>query len=607
MWGDHMVVQQGKPIVIEGRDVPGANINVYFGEIHGVTIADGDGRFKITVAAQEASLEPLTLKLDDGSGQLTTVSDILIGDVWLCGGQSNMQFSVAASAGGQFAIQGSKDDGLRLLMIPQTTAPTPQEEFGVPVKWAAASPETVPNFSGACYFMARKLRQDLKIPIGAIHSNWGGSQIRAWETPEAGRALYGADQMAQLEQSTTDMLGAVTSFASGWEDWWRNQTCGQQPWAEPDKLDWSPVPQISAWGEWTGTPLAKNGVANVWMRRIIDLTPAQARAGGTLNLGLIDDTDMSFVNGRAVGNTSSWSDERHYKVPANYLKPGANEVMVLVSNGWGPGGMESKPERLSFDVDGGTSIPLGEGWRYSIIHVAAFPPRTPWDGIAGIGVMYNRMIAPFGHFALKGAAWYQGESDVNIPGYAERLTQLFAGWRRQFGDMRMLVVQLPNYGPVATEPVESGWAEIREQQREAVAADSDAALVATLDIGERTNLHPLDKLDVGLRLAMAAQGVDLPMPLAAKRDSSAIVIDFAGIEGGLHAWSGDRPLGIELCGATQESCRYASAAIASDSLRIPLDDEPATRVRYAWAESPVVNLYDARALPVPGFELPISD
>ncbi len=607
VWTDHAVIQRGRPVVVEGMAKAGEKVSSTLGNASATATAAKDGAFAVTFPARPASSEPITLTVTGADGTSTAVKDLVVGDVWLCGGQSNMEFPVSRSAGGQFAIRQSNDDGLRLLMIPKVTALTPQKDFGGKVAWTAASPDTVKDFSGACYFMARKLRKDLKIPIGAIHSNWGGSQIRAWETPEAGLALYGPAAMAQLRQEVTDPLGAVTAFAKTWEDWWRSHAGGAQPWLQPDKLDWKPVPQLSDWGEWKGTRLAENGNGNVWFRRTFTLTPAQARAGGTLDIGVADDTDMTFVNGRPVGNTSSWSDERLYKTPASYLKPGANTVMVLVTNSYGAGGLESKPDRLSFAVTGGASIPLGTGWQYSISPVTDYPPRSPWDGIAGIGVMYNRMIAPFGHSPLTGVAWYQGESDVGIPGYAERLTQLFAGWRQQFGaGAKMLVVQLPNWGPVEEHPTASDWAEIRNEEFKAVASDRNAALIPTLDIGENNNLHPLDKLDVGLRLAMAAEGQALPLPSSAKREGDMIVVSFSGINGGLHTWSSGHAIGVELCGARQESCRYAPATASGDTLRILTDGQPTTRVRYAWIDSPVVNLYDARPIPVPTFELPIT-
>ena len=606
LWSDHAVIQRDRPVIVEGTAKPGEKVSGTLGGATASATAGQDGSFVLTFPARSTSSDPVALTVTGANGTSATVSDLLVGDVWLCGGQSNMEFSLWNSAGGPLAAQQAADDGLRVLMIPKVTALTPQKDFGGPVKWAAASPDSVKDFSGACYFMARQLRRDLKVPIGAIHSNWGGSQIRAWLTPEGGAKLYGADAMAQLEQYATDPLAAVTAFAPEWEKWWSDRD-HQSPWTNPDALEWQPVPQISAWGEWKGTPLATNGNGNVWMRRTVTLTPAQARAGGTLNIGLVDDIDMTFVDGHPVGNTSSWSDERHYRVPASYLKAGANEILVLVTNSYGAGGMESKPDRLSFDVAGGARIPLGEGWRYSISKITDYPPRAPWDGIAGIGVMYNRMIAPFGHFAMAGMAWYQGESDVGIPGYASRLRELFAGWRQQIGaDAKMLVVQLPNWGPVEEHPTASDWAEIRNEQFKAVAADKNAALIPTLDIGENTNLHPTDKLDVGLRLALAAEDKALIMPVSAKRNGGAIVVGFSGVESGLHTWSSGHAIGVELCAERQESCRYAPATASANTLSIADDGKPATRVRYAWIDSPVVNLYDARALPVPGFELPIT-
>ena len=606
VWTDHAVIQRDRPIVVEGSARPREKLSAMLGGVAASATAAKDGSFALTFPARPASSEPVTLTVNGADGSSTIVSDLLVGDVWLCGGQSNMEFSLWNSAGGPNAAQQSADDGLRVLMIPKVSALTPQKQFGGKVAWAAAAPDSVKDFSGACYFMARQLRRDLKVPIGAIHSNWGGSQIRAWLTPEGGAKLYGAAAMAQLKQYATDPLGAVTAFAPSWEKWWTDHD-RQAPWDNPDALAWQPVPKISPWGEWAGTPLATNGNGNVWFRRTVTLTPAQAKAGGTLNVGLVDDIDMTFVNGHPVGNTSSWSDERHYRVPAAYLKAGANEVMVLVTNSYGAGGLESKPDRLSFDVAGGASIPLGEGWRYSISKVTDYPPRAPWDGIAGIGVMYNSMIAPFGHFAMAGMAWYQGESDVGIPGYADRLSGLFAGWRQQIGqNARMLVVQLPNWGPTTEKPVASGWAEIRNEEFKAVAVDGNAALIPTLDIGENDNLHPTDKRDVGLRLAMGAEGKPLIMPVSARREGGSVVVAFSGVDGGLHTWSSGHALGVELCGETQESCRYAAATASGDSLRIADDGKPASRVRYAWIDSPVVNLYDARPLPVPGFELPIT-
>ena len=477
------------------------------GGYHAAADADSDGHFAVTFPARAASAEAVALHVSDGSDTVATAENLVIGDVWLCSGQSNMAFTVAAGLNGYNNIQSSADPLLRMINVPLDTAASPQREFGGEAEWKAAAPDTTGAFSAACYYMLRDLRETLGIPMGAVHASWGGSQIRPWLTPEGGAALYGADQMALLEGFSDDPLAAVAAFAPVYEAWWRESTGGQEPWNDASGIQWTPVPQIGPWNNWTGSPLAQNGVANVLLRRTISLTAEQAGTGGVLNIGIIDDLDATWVNGHAVGFTHGWGTEREYRVPPESLRAGENEVLVIATNTWSTGGFNSSADRLSFAVEGGERIPLGEGWQYAVAEPPPLPPRAPWDANAGIGVMHNRMVAPVGSFAMTGAAWYQGESDVGIPGYEARMRELFAGWRRQFGaDMRMLVVQLADFGPTASEPVESGWAEFRDVQRRGVEADANAALVTALDIGEPTDIHPANKVLLGERLALAARG-----------------------------------------------------------------------------------------------------
>src|SRR5690606_18214237 len=246
------------------------------------------------------------------------------------------------------------------------------------------------------------------------------------------------------------------------------------------------------------------------------LTAEQAAAGGVLNIGIIDDLDATWVNGRAVGFTHGWGTEREYRVPPEFLRAGENEVLVIATNTWSMGGFNSSADRLSFAVEGGERIPLGQGWQYAVAEPPPLPPRSPWDANAGIGVMHNRMVAPVGSFAMTSAAWYQRESDVGIPGYDDRMRELFAGWRQQFGaDMRMLEVQLADLGPPASEPVESGWAQCRDVQPRGVEADRNGALVTALEIGEPTDIQPAHEVVLEQRLALAARGAPMAMPVSA--------------------------------------------------------------------------------------------
>jgi len=603
VWQDGAVIQRDAPVIVEGTAAPGAAVTGTLGQASARATAAADGSFALAFPARAASVEPITLAVSDGSGS-AAVSDIVVGDVWLCSGQSNMAFTVAAGLNGYNNIQASADQLLRMLTVPMDTAAKPVREFGGEVAWQKASPETTGGFSAACYYMLKDLRGATGVPQGAVHSSWGGSQIRAWLSPEAGSVLYGPEQMALLDGFGDDPLAAVNAFAPTWEEWYRRASDGTEPWRDPGVLDWRPVPRIGPWTAWDeGAPAA---IGNVWFRRTVELTAEQAATGGELNIGVIDDLDATWVNGRPVGVTHGWSTERKYRVPAEYLHDGANEIVFAASNSWGPGGMQSGAETLAFTVTGGERLALAEGWLHAASPVTDMPPRAPWDANAGIGVMHNRMIAPIGRYAMTGAAWYQGESDVGIPGYEDRLRELFAGWRRQFGpDMRMLVVQLANYGPTASEPVASGWAELRQKQLEAVEADANAALATAIDIGDRTDIHPANKVTLGQRLALAAQRKPMPMPRTAQIVGGQVVVEFDGVEGGLETWSG-RALAFELCGASQDSCRLVAGLAAGDKISLPFSGTTPTRIRYAWADSPVVNTYDGRELPLPGFELPIE-
>jgi len=605
VWGDHAVIQRDAPVKVDGDAAPRAAVSGRLGEATAQTQADARGRFELVFPARAASTTAVDLVVS-ANGQSVARHDLLVGDVWLCSGQSNMEFPLARALNGEMEAAHSADPMLRLLEVPKTIAYEPQRDFGRPAAWQASARESTIGFSAACYLMARNLRTALKVPVGAIHASWGGSQLRPWLSPEAGLALYGQADMRQLAQYAGDPLAAVTGFAPRWVEWYHGAAGGTDPWLHPDILPWQPVPQISGWLAWTGTPLASKATGTVWLRRQVRLTQAQAAAGAVLGLGVLDDLDMTWVNGKPVGNTFGWDTEREYRLPPAYLHEGVNEIMVAVTNSYANGGFVSTPDKLALRIGTGETLPLADGWRFSISPAQTYPPRPAWDANGGIGVMHNHMIAPLGSLSLKGVAWYQGESDVDTPGYAGRLKALIGGWRGLFGqDLSVEIVQLANYGPVGLAPGPSSWAALRNEQRLVAAQEPHVSLVSAIDIGERSDIHPANKQALGLRLAMAARGIAMPMPASAVREGASIRVRFTGIDGGLLAWSGPDPLGIELCGPGDTDCRYARAAIEGDTLIVPGDGRPVTRVRYAWADSPVVNLFDGRSLPVPGFALDV--
>ena len=607
-YGDNMVLQAGQPLTLSGRTLPGVKVEAKLGETVASAVSDGSGAFTLTLPAQSNSTAPATLTISDPSGS-TTLRNILFGNVFLCGGQSNMELPVIRALNVDNELRLSPDEGMRLLSIPKTTAPVPQTAFPSPVTWRAANRDSVADFSAACFYMAKALRQkDPATPVGLIHSNWGGSAARAWYDPKGAAEREGTAQLDLLKLYARDPYAAAQAFVPQWFDWYRKADNGREPWKNSALLSWKPIPKFSFWNEWKGTGLDTNPRANVWLKKVITLTPEQVKGDGSLAIGAIDDMDLTFVNGHPVGYTFGWGVERTYRVPAAHLKAGPNEILIAANNMWDTGGFYAGPERLAFTAANGSKVPLGADWVYARIDSTDVPPRAPWDANAGLGVMHNAMIAPLGHMKLAGVAWYQGETDAGQPAYDAKLASLFAGWRRQFGPQtRMLVVQLADWGQRRAAPAESGWAQTRDQQRLGVMADSNAALVTAIDIGEPTDIHPANKNDLGKRLAAAFNGRAMPMPLRAVREGSTVTVSFTGIVGALTVQGGPTALGAELCGAAAGSCQFVIArAEGSDLVLTVPDGIVPTRVRYAWADAPVVNLVDGEGMPIPGFGLDIT-
>ena len=331
------------------------------------------------------------------------------------------------------------------------------------------------------------------------------------------------------------------------------------------------------WKTW-GVPELASHDGMVWFRRAFRLTPEQAARPATLSLGAIDEVDQTWVNGRVIRNTFGWGTRRTYRLPAGALRAGDNVVVVNVLSTWDAGGMTGPPDALALTFDDGTAVPLAGEWRYRAVPLSAGrPPRAPWETIAGLTTLYNGMIAPMGPYGIRGAVWYQGETNADDPaGYEKLLGGLMASWRSQFGaDLPFLVVQLPNFGAVPTAPVESNWADIRESQRRAVAADGRAGLAVTIDIGERDDIHPGNKQDVGRRLARAARHVIYgeaiapsgPVPLSARREPAAVVVTFGDVERNLVSYSSSQAIGFELCGAGPGTCRFVERRGRRDASR----------------------------------------
>lgn len=625
MFQDHAVLQRGQPLRIWGQAQPGQRVEVELAGKRASARADADGRWEALLPALPAG-GPHTLAVQAGDAR-QTVSDVLVGDVWLCSGQSNMELQVWRTLDARAEIAGAGNDRIRLLSVPQTGSVVPLETFSSPVRWQPVNPESVRDFSAACYYFARELQKTVDVPMGLVGAAWGGSRIQAWTSAPALRGTHWHDdELDVLARYADDPVGAVGDWGALWQRWWSGRpgvAAGDEPWradAEPAGT-WHPAPaQLGAWERW-GVPELADFDGMVWYRTTVELTAAQATQDAVLALGPADEIDMTWVNGRAVGSTYGAGSGREYRLPAGLLREGENVVVVNVLDTYRDGGLAGPASLHALQLADGSRVPLDRGWNWrKVPPEAGTPPRAPWQTAAGLSTLYNGMIAPLGRYGLRGALWYQGESNTfEADRYAGLLRTLRGGWRARFGDaLPLLVVQLPNYGMPASEPAESGWATLREAQRRVAAEDAASGLVVAIDIGDRYDIHPGNKQELGRRLARTARHVIYgerlapsgPVPVSVERAGDEVVLAFGDATGGLRALGADGPIGFELCGDAG-SCRYASAALEDGRvvLRAP-DAREATRVRYCWADGPVCTLFDGAGLPAGPFELsipPLSD
>jgi len=608
--GDHDVLQRGRPIILTGKALPGETVSA---NLAGKTVsgqADKAGRFRLALPALEAG-GPYRLLVEAPSGQ-QVFDDILIGDVFLCSGQSNMELTTEQSQN-SFQIYGASDPQMRLMTVPKRLAFAPRDKFEAPPAWAAATPATIGKFSAVCFYMGQSLRETTKAPIGLIHASWGGSRQSAWLSPEGLDAAGLGEAAKTLALYTRDTAAAEKAAASQWETWWRDTSGlaqGREPWRNDAGLAWKPVPVVGPFSRW-GLPEMKGYLGMVWFKTEITLTAEQARQASVLALGAIDDADRTWVNGQPVGGTSL-GRPRQYRLKPGVLREGRNVILVNADNVYADGGMLGPADIMRLRFDDGTSLPLDQGWRYAPAgRSKSNAPRSPWDDINGAGTLYNGMIAPLGPVGLAGVAWYQGESDTGLPGYDRRLSAMLKDWRARFEtpNLPFAIVQLSAYGDMAKRPVESGWAQVRDVQRRVAETDGHAAVVVTIDHGDPLDIHPGEKQEVGRRAARAMRATAYgeavapsgPRIASAARDAGGgVTLTFRDVAGALAPRGGAVAIGFELCGAGV--CRYANARAEGDKVMLAGDGRPVDRVRYAWADSPVVNLFDDADLPVGPFE-----
>jgi len=619
IFSDHMVLQREIDLKIWGRTTPGDTVKLKLDDSSADGKADESGKWQIELPPQKAG-GPYELTVTD-SDETTTIKDILIGDVWVCSGQSNMEFQLQRVFDAEEVIINSSNNKLRLFHVPRNKALRPLDEFDPGAIWKVSSPDTTPKFSAVGYFFGQELQRELDVPIGLINSSWGGTKAEWW-TP-----LKGLQQLPFTKADAEEMVNPepdakLTSDYRKASIGWQKGVMRRDPgikkndpiWAksEFDDSNWKEI-TLPAMLEDAGL---KNYDGSIWFRRDFDVTEEQSKQRATLNF-CVDDGDVTFINGVQVGTVNTPNKVRNYVIMGGLLKPGKNTIAIQMWD-WGKiGGICGDPAsmKISFEGEGQSdSIALAGTWNYNEgLSLDNIPGRPTAPRAIRPTTLFNAMISPMIDFGIKGTIWYQGEANArsdSAPVYDELLATMITEWRNAWGlgDFPFLIVQLASYMKMEPEPTESDWAVLRESQDNVMKLVKNVAVASAIDIGEQDDIHPRNKKDVGKRLALAAlakfysKEIEFTGPTykshVIESNSITITLDHASE---LKTKNGEPAKGFAIAGKDGRFV-WANAEIKGNTVVLTSDfvKEPVA-ARYGWATYSRGNLYNSADLPANPF------
>lgn len=617
LFSDHMVLQRGIENPVWGWTTPGAVVTVTLQGQTVTTTAAEDGKWV-------AKLPPLVTggpwQMDIGGPQKVAIKDVLVGEVWICSGQSNMEWPVAASNESEKEIKAAAYPRLRLFTVPKRISGEPEKT--VAAAWQNCTPETIGSFSAVGYYFGRELLKQLDVPVGLIHSSWGGTIAEAWVSADALQTMDDfKGPVAAIQQQFAAARDGV-EFEQQMAKWWADNDPGSKEGAAWSAVDvpaegWQNMALPAHW-ENAGLP-DFDGV--VWFRKVVEVPAELAGKAATLELGNIDDRDDTWLNGQRVGGMEVWNAGRSYAVAAGALQAGKNVIAVRVLDTGGGGGIYGPAEAMQLVVpvqEGVASevvIPLTGEWQYRVgvaLGSMSPVPQRPGSNPNQVTVLYNGMIAPLVPYGVRGAIWYQGESNAGrARQYRTLLPTLINDWRARFTapDFAFHIVQLANFMEVQNSPVQPGWAELREAQALTAKNDPRVGLAVITDIGDAADIHPRNKQDVGKRLALQALAITYgrrdivaagPEFAEAKFEGGKAIVRFTSIGAGLKAKGGELK-GFAIAGADKNFV-WGKAEINGDTVIVSAPEvaEPVA-VRYNWANNPIGNLFNAENLPAAPF------
>ena len=622
IFGDNMVLQRGKPDTIWGWSDPGDTVRVQIADQTASATAGPDRRWQVKIQPPPPG-GPYTVKIT--GHQSVELHNVLVGDVWLCGGQSNMGLPLRFTKNADEEIKAANYPEMRFFTV--QGHPAYHHVDIIEGEWRVVSPETASWISAVGYYFARKVQQEIHIPIGLVVDSVGGTPAESWASAAALRPLHDFDvPLAELDRLKAENAPEYGNYVMHWYD---QYDIGQKNhWAAPDldDSDWKSVPVPGGFAE-LGVP---DTPTLVWFRKDVILPdplprsaapPSRAapspfpRGGNMLSLGEIERMDTAYVNGIEVGGSAWVENPRRYFIRDGILKPGRNVIAIRVLKTKPDGGFLSKLEELHLTLADQTSIPLAGQWKAKL-SVDARPPQLLQIAYENWPVMhtvlYEGMLAPIAPLSITGAIWYQGEQ--NSPrGYQYRriLPAMIADWRSLFGqgDFPFYIVSLPAFTKRSPVPVDGDdWTELRESQAIAAATVPNSCLAVTIDTGEADNIHAKDKQPVGDRLALCALAKHYgksvvysgPTLESVERLPGSIRLHFTHTDGGLVV-KGDKLGEFSIAGEDRKWV-WADARIEGNSVVVSSPSVPnPTQVRYAWQSNPAATLFNGAGLPAAPF------
>ena len=604
---DGMVLQRNSNVRIWGWASEGEDIEVSFQQ-RNYNTSTKNGKWEILLENPNIG-GPYTMQIS-GKNSIQ-LNSIYVGDVWLCSGQSNMELPMSRVAPKYpEEIKSADNAEIRYFQVPKEYNLTKKLDDFSGGNWISVNQNTIEGFAAIPYFFAKNLYEEYQIPIGLIDASLGGSPVEAWMSEKALKNFPEAiaeveklkpegviDSLEQLDQNRIrNWYTTVTAEDAGLKSGWKTANFDDSDWEEFE------LPGLLK------QPI--NGV--VWFRKKFDLKSEFSGKPAELLMGRIVDADSVFVNGTFVGNTTYQYPPRRYQIPENILREGENTITVKLISERGRGGfVTDKPYEINFPEK---RIDLKGAWKYKVGKATeALQPQTfyRWKPTG----LYNAMIHPLLKYSIKGAIWYQGESNTSEPEkYSELFPKMIESWRENWhqeaSNFPFLFVQLANFMESRENPTDTNWARLREAQKAALNVPK-TGMAVTIDVGEWNDIHPLDKKTVSDRLATAAKHLAYgdasvvpsgPIYTSSEIKNDSIILHFEAVGSGLKIKNNQELKGFAIAGNDKQFV-WAKAKIEGDKVIVysPQVKHPVA-VRYAWADNPEnANLYNKEDLPASPF------